>query len=102
MRKSAHEGLHKSAAVRYHKTQMLEATLLATATLKSPGNWIAHCRRASASAMMAVVYDAPTVTTHDDPSVLAINDMMDRLSNAGLPGAHFVEFLPWMKHIPAR
>ncbi|KAH9051169.1 cytochrome P450 [Lactarius deliciosus] len=34
--------------------------------------------------------------------VRAINDFMTRLTRAGLPGVHLVEFLPWMMHIPSR
>jgi len=30
------------------------------------------------------------------------NDFVQRLTRAAYPGAHFVEFFPWMRYIPSR
>jgi hypothetical protein len=33
--------------------------------------------------------------------IKAVNDFVARLTRAALPGAHFVEFFPWMMYIPS-
>jgi cytochrome P450 len=51
---------------------------------------------------MSVVYDWPSIKSENDESVTFINDMMGRVTRAMAPGAHFVEFLPFLKAIPSR
>lgn len=101
MRKAAHEGLNKGVVHKYHHTQHVEALLLARATLALPNDWDAHLRRASASAIMSMVYNVPPITKHGDPAVTNINDFVARLTRAAYPGAYLVEFFPWMRHLPS-
>ncbi|KAG6885270.1 hypothetical protein C0993_003857 [Termitomyces sp. T159_Od127] len=49
---------------------------------------------------MSTVYDLPTLASEDDPAIRQINDFVERLAQAALPGAHFVEFFPWMRYLP--
>ncbi|KAG6886565.1 hypothetical protein C0992_003370 [Termitomyces sp. T32_za158] len=49
---------------------------------------------------MSAVYDLPTLASEDDPAIRRINDFVERLVRAALPGAHFVEFFPWMRYLP--
>lgn len=102
MRRAAHEGLNKQVAHKYHATQVTEAIILAADMITRPDNWDAHLRRAAASGIMSVVYDAAPISSENDSSVVAINDFVARLTRAAYPGAHFVEFFPWMKHIPSQ
>jgi len=102
MRKAAHEGLNKGVAHRYQSIQYGEAVSLAAGFLSQPENWDAHLRRAGASGIMSVVYNTPPIKSEHDRSVKAVNDFVARLTRAAYPGAHFVEFLPWMLHIPRR
>lgn len=102
MRKAAHEGLHKGLAHNFHDNQATEALILTHGVLSEPARWDSHLRRAAASMIMSVLYDTPTIKSEDDPYVTRINDMVARLTRAAYPGAHFVEFLPWMMYIPNR
>ncbi|KAH9035787.1 cytochrome P450 [Lactarius pseudohatsudake] len=100
MRKAAHEGLSKSV-VSFETAQFNEAIVLASGLLDQPATMDNHLRRAAASMIMSVTYDTPPIVSELDPGITAINDFVARVLRAALPGAHFVEFFPWMRHIPS-
>jgi len=102
MRKAAHEGLNKSVIKDFHSTQTKEALILASDGLNDPTQWEKHLRRAAASMVLSVVYDQPTIKTGQDHPVKLINDFVQRLARAAYPGAHLVEFFPWIRYIPPR
>jgi hypothetical protein len=102
MRKAAHEGLSRTIVESFKTPQLNEAILLTIGLLTEPATWDNHLRRTAASMVMSVTYDTPPIVSERDPSVKAVNDFVARLTRAALPGAHFVEFLPWMMHIPSR
>ncbi|KAH9035792.1 cytochrome P450 [Lactarius pseudohatsudake] len=101
MRRAAHEGLSKSV-VSFKTAQFNEAVVLASGLLDQPATMDNHLRRAAASMIMSVTYDTPPIVSELDPGITAINDFVARVLRAALPGAHFVEFFPWMRHIPSR
>ena len=102
MRRASHESLSKSIVESFKPTQLNEAIILTTGLLAQPATWDQHLRRTAASMVMSILYDTPPIMSELDPSVKAINDFVARLTRAALPGAHFVEFFPWMVHIPSR
>jgi hypothetical protein len=102
MRKAAHEGLNKGVVKDFHEPQTKEALLLAAGGLAEPAQWDKHLRRAAASMVLSVVYDQPTIKSEQDRNVKLINDFVQRLTRAAYPGAHLVEFFPWMRYIPSR
>ncbi|KAF8492384.1 cytochrome P450, partial [Russula emetica] len=102
MRKATHEALNKGVVKDFHETQTKEALLLAAGGLAEPAQWDKHIRRAAASMVLSVVYDQPTIKSEQDRNVKLINDSLQRLAQAAFPGAHLVEFFPWMLYIPSR
>ncbi|KAI0297641.1 cytochrome P450 [Russula brevipes] len=102
MRKAAHEGLNKGVVKDFYEPQTKEALLLAAGGLAEPAQWDKHLRRAAASMVLSVVYDQPTIRSEQDRNVKLINDFVQRLTRAAYPGAHLVEFFPWMRYIPSR
>ena len=102
MRKAAHEGLHKQASKAFNNTQMIEAVFLANGILETPELWEKHMRRFTASMIMAAVYDTPAIHSLEDESIERINDHVMRVAQSTLPGSHWVELLPWMKHVPSK
>jgi hypothetical protein len=70
--------------------------------LASPARWDRHFRRAAASLALSVFYGYPTLKSEKDPVVEAINNLTERLVKAALPGAHLVQFFPWMRYLPSR
>jgi hypothetical protein len=61
MRKAAHEGLNKGVVKDFYSYQTSEALVLARAGVADPKAWDKHLRRAAASMVLSVVYDAPPV-----------------------------------------
>ncbi len=102
MRRAAHEGLHKSAAKTFNDIQLTETILLTSGILETPEWWEKHMRRFTASMIMNAVYDTPVIHSLEDESVQRINDHVLRVALSTLPGTHWVELFPWMKHIPSR
>ncbi|KAI0319831.1 cytochrome P450, partial [Amylostereum chailletii] len=102
MRKAAHGAMNKNVAEHFRDTQLLEALVLASDTMKQPSEWQKHLRRAAASMIMSVLYDMPMIESEQDPRIKDINDFAARLTRAALPGSYLVEFLPWMMRIPSR
>ncbi|KAH9966016.1 cytochrome P450 [Russula dissimulans] len=101
MRKASHEAFSKGLIKRFHATQTTEALLLACGLLDEPAKWDRHCCRAAASMILSVLYGYPTIISEQDQTVEAINNCADRLTHAAYPGAHLVEFFPWMRYIPS-
>ncbi|EMD35207.1 hypothetical protein CERSUDRAFT_107188, partial [Gelatoporia subvermispora B] len=101
MRKAAHEGLNARIVWKYHSLQTREALLLTQGLLKDASRWDDELRRAAASMIMTVVYDWPILKDGRDPLVTDVNDFVERLLKAAFPGAHLVEFFPWMKALPS-
>ena len=102
MRKATHEGLSRTVVESYKTVQLNEAVLLTCGLLAQPSKWDKHLRRTAASMVMSATYDTPPIVSELDSSVKAVNDFVARLTRAALPGAHFVEFFPWMMYIPSR
>lgn len=101
MRKAAHEGFNPTAANNYHTLQETEATVLTNGLLEDGGkNWDAHLRRASASQVMAMLYDAPPILDHKAEVIVRVNDQVERIVKAAYPGEHIVEFLPFLNKLP--
>ncbi|KAF5365846.1 hypothetical protein D9757_012801 [Collybiopsis confluens] len=101
MRKAAHEALNKGISPNYMESQLTEGILLTQAMINQPRQWPHHIKRAAASFIMGVVYDKPPIKDAEDPAVTKINDFVSRLTRSALPGAHYVEFMPWLRHAPA-
>jgi hypothetical protein len=81
---------------------MTEAVFLASDLFVSLARWDQRFRRATASMTLSVLYGYPTIKTERDPIVEAINDFAERLFKATFMGAHWVQFFPWLRHLPSR
>lgn len=104
MRRAAHEALAKTVLQRYYPIQTKEATILVLSLL-TPSvslNPDKQFQRLTASTIMSIVYDLPTIVSEHDHTVKQIEEFNGRISEAALPGAHFVDIFPWMVHIPER
>jgi hypothetical protein len=102
MRKAADEGFTKVSVKAFYEKESTEAVLLACDWLAEPTRWDKHLRRAAASMILSVLYGFSTITSEQNHIVEAINDFAWRIFRAGYPGAHLVEFFPWMQHVPSK
>ena len=103
MRKAAREVLNKGVMEKDHLPILLkEAVILASGLVANSTSWIDHIRRATASAMVAMIYDKEPLASTKDPAIAWLHGFIDRLTKAAMPGAHLVEFFTWMRYIPPR
>ncbi|KAI0245143.1 cytochrome P450 [Lactifluus subvellereus] len=102
MRRASSDSFSKNAVRNYHTIQSKEAVLLAWNILSKPADVDKQFRRTAASMIMSVVYDLPPVKSDNDPNVSRVKEHVERLVASTTPGAHWVEFFPWMKYIPKR
>ena len=101
MRRASHEALSKVVVQRYHPIQTKEATILVSALLESPENRDQHIRRTTASTIMSIVYDHPTLISGQDKGVQEIDRNGVSKTRAALRTSLF-EFFPWMTYVPKR
>ncbi|KAI0061583.1 cytochrome P450 [Artomyces pyxidatus] len=101
MRRAAHECLTKTAVQTFHDVQFKEGVILASDILAHPDDRNEHFRRASASMIMSILYDLPTIRSLDDINLKNIDEHIDRLADVTSPGKYLVELLPWMKNLPS-
>ena len=101
MRRSSNGALTKMAVQRYRPIQTKEATILVSALLTNPENRVQHIQRTTASTIMSIIYDYPTLTSEKDKTVQDI-DRIVHFSARGGARTSLVEFFPWMTHVPKR
>ncbi|VDC00549.1 unnamed protein product [Peniophora sp. CBMAI 1063] len=100
-RKAAHESMNKAAARSFNEYQREEALILARDAIQDSAGWETHIRRSSASMLLRCLYDQSPVSSDHDTRLRQINDFTLRVTLATLPGAYWVDVLPWMRHIPS-
>jgi hypothetical protein len=94
---------HSSSQTLSFKTPTAGTTNSAGKTIPSSGySSFMHSLRTSASTVLSMTYDVPTVLSTQHPSIQRVNEFNDRFVISMRLGAHLVEFFPWMLHIPAR
>ena len=101
MRRASHEALSKVAVQRYYPILTKEATILVSALLANPENREQHIQRTTTSTIMSILYDHPTLASGKDTAVQEIERDFRFAARAGA-GISFVEFFPWMMHVPQR
>ena len=103
MRKAAREALNKGVMEKdYHPVLLKEAVILSSGLVADPVSWKDRMHRATASAMVAMLYDKEPLESTKDPAIAWLHGIIDRIARAALPGAHLVEFFTWMRYIPPR
>jgi hypothetical protein len=104
IRRAAQEALTKRVVQRYHPIQTKEATILVSSLL-TPSvslNLDKQFQRLSASTIMSILYDHPTILSEHDHTLNQIDAYNLRASKAENIGSYFVDIFPWMIHIPER
>ena len=100
MRRAAHDGFNARATVSYQPLQEKESALLLSQMLKNPENLETNFRRTAASMVLCSVYGWLPIDASADAFVKRIEQLMDRITYACLPGSYLVEFFPWMMRLP--
>ncbi|CCL98630.1 uncharacterized protein FIBRA_00632 [Fibroporia radiculosa] len=101
MKKAAHDGMTRTKARQLHPTQITEALFLLSDLLETPDAWGAHVRKSTSLLIFNLVYGHSTQNSVALSAVPRINQFATRLLRALYPGAHLVEFFPWMIYFPS-
>ncbi|KZT69371.1 cytochrome P450 [Daedalea quercina L-15889] len=80
--------------------QRNEAMTLLMALLREPIKFESHIHRYAASSLLQYVY-GHRVESDDDEYLHIIETALDETMSSAAPGAALVDFLPFLKHIPA-
>ncbi|KZV74589.1 cytochrome P450 [Peniophora sp. CONT] len=100
-RRAIHEGFNKSASMSFHGTLAEDAVRLAVSLEHDPKAFRKYYYTFSCSVVLAVTYDLPLLGRPEDDTLLSrIEAFAARAKETTAPGAHYVELLPWMKHLP--
>jgi hypothetical protein len=103
MRRAVNEAFNSTASKRYHVMQEEEAARLALALAKGYEQFHHHYERYAASLVLTITYDRPLRDSAEDERLLSRCSAFPKtIAAAVAPGAYYVEFMPWMLHIPAR
>lgn len=104
MRKAMLSGLRQGRENQFNATQYREGIMLALDLLSESSlvKWEDHFRRATSSAMVAIIYGRAQILSESDPTIAGLNDFSRNLTQSLLPGANLVEVLPFLRHFPSR
>ncbi|KAJ3558860.1 hypothetical protein NM688_g677 [Phlebia brevispora] len=100
MRRATHEAFAGRSSEVYWPLQEKESTLLAMHILDDSHKWRDHFKRSAASTMLCAIYGWLSIDSSSDTVVKDINDFMQRILTACLPGSYLVDFFPSMLYLP--
>ncbi|KAH9053931.1 cytochrome P450 [Lactarius vividus] len=101
LRRAAMDSFSKSGVSIFQPVQHREAMMVALDLMKSPSDRETHLRRHSLSIMLSINYNLPPAQSERDPLLLGITDRIRDISHTLEPGAHLVEFFPWLRYVPS-
>ncbi|KAK0494628.1 cytochrome P450 [Armillaria luteobubalina] len=101
MRRAAAEGLSKKTAQELQPVQIREALMLVDAIISKPDDWSDLFRESAALLVYTLTYGPSAGRSNAFAALPQINQFVQRLVTATYPGAHLVDFFPWMKHLPS-
>lgn len=100
-RRAAHEAMTRGRVIEYSPIQSRQAVLLVDGILRRPQNWENEIHHAVASSILSILYDIPDNDSTENGLLKNLDEYSHAVINAAAPGAHLVEFFPWMKHVPS-
>ncbi|EJD42940.1 putative CyP450 monooxygenase [Auricularia subglabra TFB-10046 SS5] len=99
-RRVFHHHFHLEASKQYRDLQTRSNIAFLRALSETPNDFIEHIRTLPARNIMSCTYGIDVADKHD-PWVELADTAVETISGAGLPGSHLVDWLPFLKHIPA-
>ncbi|CAE6428381.1 unnamed protein product [Rhizoctonia solani] len=98
-RRMTHRVLHKGASIQFWPLVIKESRLALQRILTNPDNFIREIRRMTGSTLLSAVYGYEVTSAHD-PLVEVVENALDHLSDAGIPGNFLVNTIPALRYIP--
>ncbi|KAG1827574.1 cytochrome P450 [Suillus subaureus] len=100
MRRALHAHLQPKSAETYQPLQMSQAKTVILNILDDPHNFQNHLVTYAAATIMKIAYGKITPTSATDPEVREAHQIIRRFRTILLPGAYWVESIPWLKYLP--
>ncbi|KAK7437133.1 hypothetical protein VKT23_018756 [Stygiomarasmius scandens] len=102
MRRATEHALSPKAITIYHQHQTNESVVLTHSLLNDPSSWRFQAERASSSVALSLLYDTPLVQSLDDPSVVFVNNFLDKMDSAQAlpPNGYLVDVFPTLGYLP--
>jgi len=99
-RRMFHQEFHQGAVQKHRPVQLQLTRVFLSRILKSPEHTRKHLRHFVTSVIFYVTY-GKKIATMDDESVVAARLSVEGLSTAIVPGAFWIEFLPFLRYLPS-
>ncbi|KIJ48753.1 hypothetical protein M422DRAFT_28227 [Sphaerobolus stellatus SS14] len=98
-RRAMQQKFHGGVVDKFKPSQAKHSRDLLRRLLLTPEEYVEHLRHVTGSIIMEVTYGIH-VQPKEDPYIMAAEEALQGLGEAGAPGAFWVEIFPWMKYIP--
>ncbi|KAH8100146.1 CyP450 monooxygenase [Cristinia sonorae] len=99
-RRVFHQHFHRGIVDKYQPVQLQQVRALLSWILEDPVNTRKHVRQFVTSVIFFVTY-GKRIASMDDEYVTLAEIATDGVSQALIPGAWWIEFLPFLKHVPS-
>ncbi|KAG1718955.1 cytochrome P450 [Suillus lakei] len=100
-RKLAHLALNAEAIKGYSNLQAEAVVLFLDSLIDSPSNFISQLRLAAGRIVLSMTYGVPVESPEAMNFITELETMMAIINKGMLPGAYFVDTLPWLRYIPS-
>ncbi|KAJ8508558.1 hypothetical protein ONZ45_g9169 [Pleurotus djamor] len=100
MRRATHEAVGPHAHKHYFPRQELEVSILVSTLFSSAHHFVDNLKRHNTSFLLSIIYGVPPTLDASDPLIMWVDEVGESVTQASLPGAYLVEFLPWMMYLP--
>ncbi|KIJ57163.1 hypothetical protein M422DRAFT_238752 [Sphaerobolus stellatus SS14] len=98
-RRVLHEKVHAGVTETFRPVQLKYTRTLLKRLLTSPSDYYKHVTFVGAETMMEMIYGT-SFKSEKDPFLVTAEAALEGLQEAWIPGAFWVDALPWMKYIP--
>ncbi|KDN35871.1 hypothetical protein RSAG8_11233, partial [Rhizoctonia solani AG-8 WAC10335] len=98
-RKLLQSVLGRSSAPRFRPLQQREALRFAQRMMETPEDLVQHIRHNAAAVIMKIGYGYE-VTSTSDRYISIAERALASFASATVPGAHLVDLVPWLRHLP--
>ncbi|KAF9000229.1 cytochrome P450 [Cyathus striatus] len=99
-RKLLHSALNPRAVKEYESILHQETRTLLNNLLSAPEKFHFHIRRHTSAIIVRLVYGYQ-VEKEDDPYIMLVSNALNLIGSIAIPGKYLVEFLPYLRFVPA-
>ncbi|OBZ67685.1 O-methylsterigmatocystin oxidoreductase [Grifola frondosa] len=100
IRRTFHQYFHQLAIPKYSRVQLRESRRFLHHLLTSPDKFVAHIRFAFGATLLKIVYGIE-LAEDDTEYTRVVESALEGAIEGLVPGRFWVEFLPFLRHIPS-